>query len=236
MEVFNDYINLLSKDLKESLFFYTTHEFTNINKNNDIPSNKHYDNITQIFKGGPVMKNTMTVYRGMTKRYKKLDEGGFISTSADKSIAKQFKRGGCCLYVITLTPGEYTLLPLESLSENPQEKEILLPPGHLSIQMIIPYSENTENVDMIYCTYIPGNSEIVDNTYCIKDETRLELSTQSWVDRILSSNIKEELELFFEKDITSDNVINELESLEYYEDIPKKAIEKVIQLLVNIKD
>jgi hypothetical protein len=245
MDVFYNYIELLNKDLKDSLKYYTTFEYKELNmslKNNHIMSKeqrKNYENILKIFEGGPVMRMNMTVYRGMTKRYKRFENEGFISTSANKEVAKMFaKNRYCCLYIITLTPGEYTILPLEKISEMPKEEEILLPPGDLSIQSIVPYTdpENRDNMDIVYCTYIPKNAEIVNNITDVSEmlsEVRIKLSIQSWVDRILESNVKEEIELLCE-DNDIECILEQIQTLEFYEDIPKEAIEKVLKLLKNI--
>jgi hypothetical protein len=242
MQVFIDYINLLEPHLKKSLQYYTTSEYKELNnsvRNNMIMSKEHrehYNNILDIFQG-PILRNSITVYRGMTKRYKMFDTQGFISTSTNKEIAKSFTKGSsCCLYIITLTPGEYTILPLSEISDIPEE-EVLLPPGDLSIQMIVPYTdpENKENVDIVYCTFIPNNAEIMQNNLDISekfDKVKITLSTQSWVDRVLDSGIIDEIKLLCE-DV--DCILEQIQTLDFYKDIPEEAINKVVNILNNLE-
>lgn len=249
MESFYIYIDLLNKELKESLKFYTSSKYKELNEsirqnkmmNNDIK--KHYDNILDIFDAAPTVKTSLTVYRGMNKKHIENINKGFISTSINKDIAKKFKGNSfCCLYVITLTPGEYGILPLSKISEMPEEEEVLLPPGSLSIQSVIPFSESKENVDVIYCTYIPENAVIINshklNTINKKfnNTLKLDLSIQSWVDRILESNIKDEIKLLCEDTFNDECIIELIETLDFYDDIPKEAIDKFILLIKNLNE
>jgi hypothetical protein len=248
MESFYYYVDLLNKELKDSLKFYTSPEYKEMNEkvrgnvilNKDIRN--HYNNILDSFDGAPTVKTSFVVYRGMTKRYNKTE--GFISTSLNKDVAKTFHKGSsCCLYIITLTPGEYGILPLAHVSEMPEEEEVLLPPGSLSIQSVVPYSESKENVDVIYCTYIPENAVMI-NAFDLNElnnkkfnQTKIDLSTESWVNRILDSNIKEEIELLCDDSEELDKCIySQLETLDFYEDIPIEAISKFILLFKNLSE
>ena len=91
--------------------------------------------------------------------------------------------------------------------------------------------------------FIFENVKTVRNIYKFESNI-IKLSTQSWVDRILNSNIIEEITELCEnednKDITNDITENykkcisdSLKTLDFYEDIPKEAIEKTIKLLLN---
>lgn len=251
LEVFEKYVQLLKKEQKQSLKFYTSPEYKELN--NKVRSGHmmskdlkyHYDNIMDAFDGGPTVNSVMTVYRGMTKRYTVFENKGIISTSLSKQTAKTFHKGSsCCLYVITLTPGEYTILPLGSVSEMPEEEEILLPPGTLNIQKITPYIYNEESVDLVYCTYLPENSKMIDTNELQKfnekqfDKLKIELSVESWIDRIIESNIKEEIKLLCDEDgILDENCVKEqLETLDFYQDVPQEAIDKCLLLLNNISE
>lgn len=250
LKIFYDYIDVLNSELKESLYYYTTYEYKELNQNirsKVLLSNenkKHYNNILSIFESGPDMKDTMTVFRGMTKKYNIVEgQHAFISTTSDIKIAKRFSGGICCIYIITLTPGQYTILPLETISDRPEEQEILLPPGKLSIQLIVPYNDpkNEQKVDLIYCTYIPNNANIINTQQLIElnkekiDTATLKLTTQSWVDRILNSNVIEEITELCEITENYEKCIRDsLKTLDFYDDIPKEAIQKSVNLLLNI--
>jgi hypothetical protein len=238
----------LNKELKNSLRFYSSPEYKEMNSKvrGNIMLNKelkdHYDNILDIFDGVPYLKTSLVVYRGM-KKYIKYENQGFISTSLDKNIAKSFNTGSCCLYIITLTPGQYGVLPLESVSEMPEEKEILLPPGKLSIQLVVPYSESGENMDVVYCTYIPNGTLIINENELNNlnnekiDKIKITLSIESWVERIINTNIKEEVELLCDESLDLNQcIIEQLKTIDFYDDIPEKAISKFISLFSNLSN
>lgn len=256
MKKFEQYITLLKKEQKDSLRFYTSSEYKELNSKirNGVFLSKelkhHLDNIMDCFYG-PTLNISLTVYRGMNKRYTAFENKGIISTTLSKEKTKVFRGTSCCLYIITLTPGEYTILPLNSISEMPDEEEILLPPGSLSIQKVIPYTDptNTENVDIIYCTYIPENAEIINSNKLNDlnnkqfDQVKIELSLESWINRILDYGIKDEIITFCNDGVTPPNdvdlndcIMEQIKTLEFYDDIPKEAIDKCLLLLNNVSE
>lgn len=249
---FEHYVTLLRKEQKDSLKFYTGSEYKELNskiRNGSLLSKElrqHLDNIMDVFNGGPTLDTVLTVYRGMNKRYTAFENKGIISTTLSKKTTKAFRGTSCCLYIITLTPGEYTILPLHSVSEMPEEEEILLPPGSLSIQKVIPYTDptNTESVDIVYCTYIPKNAEIINSNKLNDlnnkefDQVKKELSLESWINRILDSGIKDEITIFCndgDSDL-NDCILEQIKTLEFYDDIPKEAIDKCLLLLNNVSE
>ena len=250
MDVFYNYIKALDKDLQYSLKYYTTSEYKELNDSLRHSTSlseehkQHYQNMLDIFEGGPNMKTVLTVYRGMTKRYKMFGKESFISTSTSKTVAKRFSKGSsCCLYIITLTPGQYTILPLDALSERPDEFEVLLPPGDLIIKSIVRYtdSDNKDGVDLVYCTFMEKSAVIVRdvdiNNLSITSkfkEVSIKLSLQSWVDRILDSDLQEFIETFCDEDDKQTCILEHIKTLHFYEDIPQEAIDKVLLLLRNI--
>ena len=248
---FQHYVALLNKEQKNSLRFYTSSEYKELNskiRQGHLLSKEfkqHLDNIMDCFDGGPTLNTNLTVYRGMTTKYTAFENKGILSTSLSKHKTKVFTGTSCCLYIISLTPGEYTILPLNPVSEIPEEDEILLPPGSLSIQKVIPYTDptNTENVDIVYCTYIPENSTII-NSNKLNDlnntkfnQVKIELSLESWINRILDSGIKDEIITFCESDDTFQNcILEQIKTLEFYNDIPQEAITKCLLLLNNLSE
>lgn len=249
MESFFAYIDSLNDELKRSLRFYTSYEYKELNQKvrEGIILNKeleiHYNNITDVFDGAPTVKTPITVYRGMTKKYtNQFKNQGFISASFNKDVVKTFYKGSsCCLYIITLTPGQYGILPLHNVSEIPDEQEVLLPPGSLSIQSIIPYSESKENVDIVYCTYIPESAMIINsidiNSLNDKqfEKIRINLSTESWLNRIMESNIREEIQLLCDTETDLNKcILEQLKTLDFYKDIPIGAIDKCMLLFNNL--
>lgn len=245
MDIFFTYVNALNKEIKNSLFYYTTEEYKNLNnklRKGMVLSNsqkQHYDNILSAFEAGPTVRSTYTLYRGMNKKYTVFENDGFISTSKSKKEAMSFVGGECCLYIITLTPGEYTILPMEDISEHPEEEEVLLPPGKLSIQSITPKTSvgNEDGVDLIYCTYIPDNAEIIDlsNVSTKIKDLSLQLSTQSWVDRILDSGVGDFIKEFCEEN-SFDCLLEQIKTLDFFNDIPQEALDKAMALFSNVVD
>lgn len=253
---FEQYVSLLKKEQKDSLTFYTSSEYKELNskiRNGQVLSKElkhHLDNIMDSFDGGPTLDTILTVYRGMNKRYTAFENKGIISTTLSKQKTKNFRGTSCCLYIISLTPGEYTILPLNSVSEMPEEEEILLPPGSLSIQKVIPYTNtdtdttNIEQVDIIYCTYIPENAEIINSNKLNDlnnkqfDQVKIQLSLESWINRILDSGIKDEITTFCsdDNDNLNDCILEQIKTLEFYDDIPKEAIDKCLLLLNNVSE
>lgn len=248
MENLYRYVDLLNEDLKDSLTFYTSPHYVVLNKNLrtgaelDETINKHYNNILDIFAGAPSLDETVVVYRGMSRRHKR-KHGLFISTTFDERKAKSFTnvRGKCCLFVITLTPGQYGVLPIEHVSEAPGEQEVLLPPGDFSIQKTVPASQT--QIETIYCTYIPNDALIIETGKVLKEGLTQEeienLSIQSWVD-VLIEKLKDQIELICGKSKTERALDlcleDELESLDFYDDIPEAAVNKFKILFSNIID
>lgn len=251
---FLNYIDALNQPLKDSLRYYTGEGYDDLNRSfrrGVIMSEKNeklFNDIMTVMEGGPFVKQPLTLYRGMGYKHKHKDifqHKGLLSTSYDKEAAKRFAEKNCCLYVITITPGQYTILPLENISESPDEHEILLPPGKLSIQYILPEfaDENNEGMDVVYCTYIPDNAEIIDIDKDVKIQKAVKsvtdkLSVESWVERILD-NISDEVKLLC--DVKDDDDFNEcvndlIDTLPFKQDIPREAIDKVTTLLRNVND
>lgn len=102
------------------------------------------NDLIQIINQAPVNSKTMVVYRGVRNSffltnsteniYKNI---GFVSTSLDIDIAKEFQRpvapsddAKCCIQRVLLPKGTHSII-LFPLSNFPDEKEILLPTGAL---------------------------------------------------------------------------------------------------------
>lgn len=220
---YKSYIKMLNANLKQVLYEYT--------QDNEaiIYDMDKFEKIKEIFKGGPMMHDTLVVYRGMRNLYS-TQISGLISTSLSDTIARQFMNMNCCLYVITLTPGQYTILPLQEVSEYPHEQEILLPAGNLSIQSII---KKDGEIDKIYCTYIPDNAYIIPTQDINNSITNANLTIDSWVNRLL--DLKDKILIVCEE-ISETCIMTQLRKLNYYNQIPIGAIEKFIQIFLNLSE
>lgn len=136
------YLNTLSEFQRKALIDYT--ESPAINKYlRDIDTLTRdfkllKKNLDYVFKYIPPLDHSITLYRGIKFSSRsdfntELNDFGFISTTYDKPIAFEFLEDyQCCLLEITLEPGT-KVIPLESFSKYPEEREILLPPGKFSL-------------------------------------------------------------------------------------------------------
>ena len=173
-----DFIQSLDKEVKESLYNYTTeygyHAELNemLQKSIEITKpfyKKMYTDMVYCFDNSPHLLNAITVYKGSEDPEKFTNIGFnlnyFLSTSMDSREAMKFIEDETqFLFVITCTPGSYSVLPLENISESPSELEVLLPPkGKFSIQKLVEKNDSLFNVNTIYATYIPENSVFIQN-------------------------------------------------------------------------
>lgn len=132
---YKKFYKTLDIELIESLKWYTKTGYKLLNKNTregkklSSDQQQHFNNIREIFNEIPTVSTSITVYRGL-KLIKpddfKIFDKGFVSTSIDENVAKNFSdSGGCCILVITILPGS-PVLYLQSISDVPDEEEILL--------------------------------------------------------------------------------------------------------------
>ena len=81
-----------------------------------------------IFKKVPVLKKSLTVYRGIEgTEGLNIHDNQFLSTSYEQGPGRRFAGSKCCFLTITLQPGVRALF-IEPLSEFENEKEILVGP------------------------------------------------------------------------------------------------------------
>jgi len=86
------------------------------------------DDLDAIFKDIPPTREEIIVYRGVTRKHEFGVLSGFVSTSYDYGTALGFadKQKQCCVFIIKVPAGA-KVLPVEELSMNSREGEILLP-------------------------------------------------------------------------------------------------------------
>ncbi len=175
------YVNSLPRELKESLFNYTTSQYKDINtylrtgslsgKSASLEERtiQNIANIDQAFLNAEPLMETLTLYRGQEEEI--FDTKGFTSTTYNVGRTSNFVDGvsRCCMYVITVLPGS-KILPLAVLSEEPSEAEVLL---DRKARFVITktemktynFEEETLALKTIYLTYMPENTtEIVTET------------------------------------------------------------------------
>lgn len=231
-----DYVSALSDNIKNSLIDYTGSDYERLNKRLrmglDLTEEQAHilRNIDNAFKGVPLLKKAITVYRGLSEDLipKILT---FLSTSYDKERASKFSSLKCCLLIINVPSGT-KILPLEKISENPQEKEILLPrKGEFNITNITYENERkTYHISFIPETAVAIDSK--DSKQEIKDAIKKiekTISIEEWADRLMSVITPDDIELF-----GNPREIVEAVKNSFKEDVPQKAIEIVITRLKNM--
>lgn len=124
------------------------------------PLSGHYRNLymllMDIFDNIPTTSESITVYRGIEAT--ELDQSRlkcqFVSTTLDKSVAvEKFSGSDCCLLRITIPAGSH-ILPMMVASHQPDEAEILLPPGGIwTVTNVL-----KERLTIYDLTYLPKNS------------------------------------------------------------------------------
>lgn len=89
------------------------------------------NDFSKVFQKSPVLKEELTVYRGVQRAEDIFTHGNeYLSTSYKKDVAEIFKtQDGCCFITITIKPGVHAVC-MESISRYPGEREILIGPPY----------------------------------------------------------------------------------------------------------
>lgn len=230
-----DYVSALSSKIKHSLKEYTGDEFEKLNKRlrkGKILKPEHQNimkDIDEAFKGVPPIEKSLVLYRGISKDFIP-DLKAFLSTSYDKEKALSYVKERsdmtkCCLLEITVPSGS-KVLPLELVSYNSFEREVLLPrTGDLVITNII----YQKNLKIYTISYLPKSSVELSRTNSKESFKDIEknVSIEDWADRILSVITTEDIELLGDPQTIVELAIESFDK----EKIPKKAINIAITRL-----
>lgn len=126
------YVKNLSVDQKKFLEEYTTDSFDTFNHrlrtgvSLTIMEEKMLNVLRDCYKKVPLLKQSITVYRGTKTDISNQSEKSYISTSLNYELARnRFAGKNCCVLQITVHP-KSRVLPLVEVSANPDEEEILL--------------------------------------------------------------------------------------------------------------
>lgn len=157
------YIDNLGEKGKIALNKYTHGYDSDINKTlrGLVPSRNVQSlisDIDQIFKHAPPLTNPIILYRGMNNRFK-LTRETYQSTSLSSEVARGFiKYGGCCMFVITVSPG-CKVLPLKNISRFSHEEEVLLNRDGI---YLVTLRKEENGMKMVYVTLLPEGSEYIE--------------------------------------------------------------------------
>lgn len=228
-----NYVNSLNNNIKSAIEAYTGNEYEDLNyklRSNLILNPyelKLINLIDSAFEGAPPIDQPITVYRGIKSKYMP-DLSSYVSTTHNIEKTSGFIGKYCCLFIILIPPGSQ-ILPIETISSSPSEKEILLPRNGKFIitNMSTETTMDTYNVSYIPKTIIPLTPKT--NLLQIIENKPLGSEIEMWVERIINLVNPEELELFGPEDLIQSIVETSFKNYK----IPKEAIEKTIIRLMN---
>lgn len=171
-----EFVDNLPNKVKDSITQYTGIEYVQLNsmlreKSRLFPKHQTMiDNMDYAFQNAPKLEKEIIVYR----RLRVFDVNkmtSVISASYDKNFVSKF-RADCCILIITLPVGS-SVLPIENISNVPEEKEILL--NRKGMYFITKEGDEayankeeektgeTHTVYTYHISYIPESSVLVQN-------------------------------------------------------------------------
>lgn len=156
------YVNRLSHQIKNSISWYTQHNYKKFNKilreQGDLDSEmlSHLYNIDLAFENAPVLDFPITVFRGIKNSNEAIADKSFMSTSIDYNVADGFSE--CCIIDITVAAGN-KILPLWDISDQYDEFEILLNRN----QILTITHERILLKKIFYSTFLPSTSKIIES-------------------------------------------------------------------------
>ena len=201
MDVQEKYVLALSKEIKESLRWYTSGEYKEFNvalrsgEFLSVEDQMHMNNIEKAFAGVPPLTLDIDVFRGVQKKEAILpDLNTFISTSVDEKVALEFAgEEECCILQLKVVEGS-KVLPVSALSDSAWEKEVLLPLG-TKIKIISDAYDSRRGVEWYVGIVIPPTAiSLTEKTTPVQVERKL--SVNEWVDSLKVRIDVEELELY----------------------------------------
>lgn len=229
-----EYVNDLNIEIRDIIKRYTGSFYYKLNKKlreNEELSYKYKTIVNKLdstFNACPIIKDEITVYRGIQSDNFIPELISYISTSYD--IDEAIKHSGikCCLLKILIPPGS-KILPIENISEYHGEKEILL---HRLGKLNITSREYKGRLLIYNLVYIPINSvEINSNTNIKKVKRELDIETIS--DKIVSFYDEMQDQLYEGNvELFVNDIVNK-----YYKnkDISDEAINMAIDKLNNLQ-
>ena len=207
-------VKTLPDQVIKSITWYTGGEYSDFNESlraGKIPSEKrHFENISLAFQGVPPLANALTVYKGKRSENVYGVDKAFASTSSTIRGTQDFRGGKCCILQITVPPGS-KVLPLESISDNKSEDEILLDRNGeytvtgSDIRTITDQYGRQSDMKFIFVTYNPPGYLRVKKLEDVKDPgqsdtTLVQERLIKYLSSILEDMDPEDRELMFDFD------------------------------------
>lgn len=174
------------------------------------------NDLDDIFRRIPALEDDIIVYRGVTKKHSFGVLSGFISTSYNLQTAITFadKQKQCCIFAIRVPAGA-KILPVEDVSVNANEGEILLPrSGYFEVKgTVFKNGFETFNLDLILVAPEPPKIVSSPKKKSISREQILKLLTENTqqdeidlfgVDeavRNIAADLEKRVDIFIDEDV-----------------------------------
>lgn len=197
------YTTNLSGSIKDALEWYTGGNFDKFNialrTNKILPSSSQriLNYIDDAFDAVPPISEPVVVYKGKGSNRVYSDKA-FMSTTLDYNKTKRFSGKNCCVIQITVSPGS-KILPLRTISREPDEEEVLLDRnGYLLVTGS--KINDQDKMKIIFATYSPEESKLVKNDEQIKKAEKA-FDSDLIIERIIKFYEGEDTDFIDEDDI-----------------------------------
>lgn len=224
-----EYVRKLTNDEKNSLNWYTGGNYDKFNE--AMRSGKELSkiqidnkkNIDSSFIAVPPLESSIIVYKGKSSERIYSDKS-FMSTTLLYEQTKRFTGNECCVVQITVSPGS-KVLPIRSISREPDEEEVLL--DRDGIMIVTGNSINRHGMKVVFATYCPRDSK------SIKGDEELKRVDSSFDNQLIVEKL---IELFQNDDpdfLDEDTIV-----ISYSKVTGKKISDKDLEIIkkrLNIK-
>ena len=153
------------ENVKKVFQWYSSPEYKEFNKT--LRTNKllkkeyveKLDIMSEAFDLIPPTTETIVVFKGKKSNIIYSDKA-FVSTTLDYDQTKKFSGKNCCVLCITVSPGS-KVIPLVSISEKPEEDEVLL--DKEGILVLTGSSIDYNEMKILFVTYLPKNCQVLES-------------------------------------------------------------------------
>jgi len=212
-EIFTDFLTNLSTTARIGIFLETIAAVRSI-------GSASFQMCLQSLLTGPRLRSNIMLYLPMTNdQLQNLIVGGTFYTgyfsfpTRDPGVLTDGAFGGdCCILAVSLTPGNYSILPLDAISPR-GGKEIMIPPGTFRVQdkEMVKFGDLERQI--YYVTFLPDTEGYL-HQYLIRSHSDLENEIYNIFTNYVKENIyKRALEGVSIKSICSLRELTRLETL-----------------------
>lgn len=232
------FLKKFNKNFIDSVNEYTNEAYKSINRSlrNNVPlsdeNQEIVNNIDMMIQQVEPILSPVLLYRGVSQQSYAKSDGAFISASYDETIANRFGKRHCCTLVFNIPAGSKILF-IESISDHPDEKEVLIDRfGQFNVTLVKELS-TLGGRDKIFISYIPPNS--VQATSGSLDEVVndavLQINTvEQVVERVLEILPQDEYEIFKDDE---DSLVDSIQNIFQQVDSTLDPDDTIIKLIIK---